>query len=148
MAITPEILEQFRSVVSREGLITAPEELRTYECDGLTNFRVMPLAVLFSLSRWIELSLFPYAIILQVTPIVAIALDRHCGPAVRRIACRRLLPADDGASRTSVRPAGAGRGRAVDGREEGLLAPRLRADEFRERDSVALTVNESRMPDP
>ncbi|MBS0520027.1 MAG: ABC transporter permease [Proteobacteria bacterium] len=31
------------------------------------------LAVLFSLSRWIELSFFPYAIILQVTPIVAIA---------------------------------------------------------------------------
>ena len=31
------------------------------------------LAVLFSLSRWLELSLFPYAIILQVTPIVAIA---------------------------------------------------------------------------
>jgi NitT/TauT family transport system permease protein len=31
------------------------------------------LAVLFSLSRWVELSLFPYAIILQVTPIVAIA---------------------------------------------------------------------------
>ena len=31
------------------------------------------LAVLFSLSRWIELSLFPYAVILQVTPIVAIA---------------------------------------------------------------------------
>ena len=30
-------------------------------------------AILFSLSRWIELSLFPYAIILQVTPIVAIA---------------------------------------------------------------------------
>ncbi len=31
------------------------------------------LAVLFSLSRWVELSFFPYAIILQVTPIVAIA---------------------------------------------------------------------------
>jgi NitT/TauT family transport system permease protein len=31
------------------------------------------LAVLFSLSRWIELALFPYAIVLQVTPIVAIA---------------------------------------------------------------------------
>jgi NitT/TauT family transport system permease protein len=31
------------------------------------------LAVLFSLSRWLELALFPYAIILQVTPIVAIA---------------------------------------------------------------------------
>ena len=31
------------------------------------------LAVLFSLSRWVELSLFPFAVVLQVTPIVAIA---------------------------------------------------------------------------
>lgn len=31
------------------------------------------LAILFSQSKWIELSLFPYAVILQVTPIVAIA---------------------------------------------------------------------------
>ena len=31
------------------------------------------LAILFSLSRTIEISLFPYAVILQVTPIVAIA---------------------------------------------------------------------------
>ena len=31
------------------------------------------LAILFSLSRWIEMSLFPYAVTLQVTPIVAIA---------------------------------------------------------------------------
>jgi NitT/TauT family transport system permease protein len=31
------------------------------------------LAVLFTLSRWIELALFPFAVILQVTPIVAIA---------------------------------------------------------------------------
>lgn len=31
------------------------------------------LAVLFSLSRWVELALFPFAVILQVTPIVAIA---------------------------------------------------------------------------
>jgi glycolate oxidase len=45
MAITPEILEQLRSVVGRDGLITAPEELRTYECDGLTAFRAVPGAV-------------------------------------------------------------------------------------------------------
>ena len=31
------------------------------------------LAILFAQSRWIEASLFPYAVILQVTPIVAIA---------------------------------------------------------------------------
>ena len=31
------------------------------------------LAILFSLSRWVEMSFFPYAVILQVTPIIAIA---------------------------------------------------------------------------
>lgn len=31
------------------------------------------LALLFALSRWVEISLFPFAIVLQVTPIVAIA---------------------------------------------------------------------------
>ncbi len=39
------ILDQFRAVVGR-GLITEPSQLHTYECDGLTNFRVLPLAVL------------------------------------------------------------------------------------------------------
>jgi NitT/TauT family transport system permease protein len=31
------------------------------------------LAILFTQSKWLELSLFPYAVVLQVTPIVAIA---------------------------------------------------------------------------
>ena len=31
------------------------------------------LAMVFALSKWVELSLFPFAIVLQVTPIVAIA---------------------------------------------------------------------------
>jgi glycolate oxidase len=37
-------IEALRSLVG-DGLITSREELRTYECDGLTNFRVVPLAV-------------------------------------------------------------------------------------------------------
>src|SRR6184192_1840907 len=40
------ILDQFRSIVGDRGLISSPEELHTYECDGLTNMRVMPRAVL------------------------------------------------------------------------------------------------------
>lgn len=39
------ILEEFRSIVGQAGLITEAEQLHTYECDGLTNFRVMPAAV-------------------------------------------------------------------------------------------------------
>ncbi len=40
------ILDEFRTIVDGRGLISSPEELHTYECDGLTNFRVMPRAVL------------------------------------------------------------------------------------------------------
>jgi glycolate oxidase len=40
------ILEEFHNLVGDRGIISSPEELHTYECDGLTNFRVMPLAVL------------------------------------------------------------------------------------------------------
>jgi glycolate oxidase len=38
-------LEVLRRIVGPSGLILRPDELRTYECDGLTNFRQMPLAV-------------------------------------------------------------------------------------------------------
>jgi len=40
------LLNEFGSIVGKRGLICSPEELHTYECDGLTNFRVLPGAVL------------------------------------------------------------------------------------------------------
>jgi glycolate oxidase len=40
------IFRELRAIVRERGMITSPEELHTYECDGLTNFRVMPRAVL------------------------------------------------------------------------------------------------------
>ncbi len=43
-------LAEFRAIVGPEGLITQPEQLHTYECDGLTNFRVMPAAVVLPTS--------------------------------------------------------------------------------------------------
>src|ERR1700736_1769564 len=45
------ILDALRSAVEAgnteqmSGLITAPNKLQTYECDGLTNFRTIPSAV-------------------------------------------------------------------------------------------------------
>ena len=42
----PGVLNKFRSIVGDRGLVSSPEELHTYECDGLTNFRVLPRAVL------------------------------------------------------------------------------------------------------
>jgi len=40
------IFNELREIVGPRGLITSREELHTYECDGLTNFRVLPRAVL------------------------------------------------------------------------------------------------------
>ena len=40
------IIQELRAIVGPRGLITSAEELHTYECDALTNFRVMPLGVL------------------------------------------------------------------------------------------------------
>ncbi len=40
------LLQQFRAILGPHALICSPEELHTYECDALTNFRVLPTAVL------------------------------------------------------------------------------------------------------
>ena len=45
----------------------------TFEGLALAVIGGVGLAVLFNRSRWIERSLYPYAVILQVTPVVAIA---------------------------------------------------------------------------
>src|SRR5947209_8692974 len=44
------ILDELRTAVDGRGLISSSEELKTYECDGLTNFRVQPCAVLLPTS--------------------------------------------------------------------------------------------------
>jgi glycolate oxidase len=43
--VNPNTLEEFRQILGPHGLISSSEEMRTYECDGLTNFRVVPSAV-------------------------------------------------------------------------------------------------------
>ena len=64
-------LEELRQLVGSAGLIVQPDELRTYECDGLTNFRQMPLAVVLPSKGE------------QVSPILA-ACNRYQVPFVAR----------------------------------------------------------------
>ncbi|HLI85306.1 MAG TPA: FAD-linked oxidase C-terminal domain-containing protein [Bryobacteraceae bacterium] len=45
MPLSAEILHRFEAVVGARGVISAPDELRTYECDGLTAYRAAPGAV-------------------------------------------------------------------------------------------------------
>jgi glycolate oxidase len=43
--LTASQIAGLRAAVGVDGLITGPSQLQTYECDGLTNFRMMPEAV-------------------------------------------------------------------------------------------------------
>ncbi len=40
------VIDELKAITGASGLITDREQLRTYECDGLTNFRRVPQAVL------------------------------------------------------------------------------------------------------
>jgi glycolate oxidase len=44
-ALEPAAVREFEATLADDQLITAPEALRTYECDGLTNRRVVPALV-------------------------------------------------------------------------------------------------------
>jgi NitT/TauT family transport system permease protein len=57
-------------ILSRSLLTTL---LTTFEGFIAAGVGGVALALLFNQSRWLEYSLFPYAIILQVTPVIAIA---------------------------------------------------------------------------
>jgi glycolate oxidase len=43
--VFPDQIAELRRTVGDEGLITARNQLQTYECNGLTNFSVVPAAV-------------------------------------------------------------------------------------------------------
>ena len=48
--VTAEVRREIGGLVSEGGLIAEPAQLRTYECDGLTGFRVVPALVVLPVS--------------------------------------------------------------------------------------------------
>jgi len=46
MSLSAALAAEFRAILGPTGFLCEPEELRTYECDALTNMRALPLAVL------------------------------------------------------------------------------------------------------
>jgi NitT/TauT family transport system permease protein len=65
----------------------------TFEALGLAVIGGVALAILFSQSRLVEYSLYPYAVILQVTPVIAIApvLLIYLSPSVAVLACAWIV---------------------------------------------------------
>ncbi len=48
--LDPSAREELRQVVGADWVLTDPDQLRTYECDGLTGWRAVPLAVVLPAS--------------------------------------------------------------------------------------------------
>ena len=51
MPSVPRIVEEFESVVGRDGCLHRPEDLLVYECDALTLHAATPTAVVLPQSR-------------------------------------------------------------------------------------------------
>ena len=47
----PELLDRFREIVGEDGMLSAPDELLVYECDGYVVEKKVPDVVLFPTSR-------------------------------------------------------------------------------------------------
>jgi glycolate oxidase len=50
MSLDQRILNELREIVGVDGLVSAPEQLRTYESDGLTSYRSVPAALVLPTS--------------------------------------------------------------------------------------------------
>ena len=48
--LEPRIVVELRNIVGADGVIDKHEQLRTYESDGLTNFRIVPALVVLPTS--------------------------------------------------------------------------------------------------
>ena len=74
--ILPGPWQIFRTLIADWGTLSGSLVI-TLQITGLALLAAVvlgiALSILFTQSKWLEMSLFPYAIILQVTPIVAIA---------------------------------------------------------------------------
>ncbi len=74
--VLPGPLAVLQSLVGDWGVLSqslATTLLTTLEGFIAASIGGIALALLFNLSKWLEYSLFPYAVILQVTPVIAIA---------------------------------------------------------------------------
>jgi glycolate oxidase len=105
-------LNEFRAIVGERGLISSPEELHTYECDGLTNFRVMPRAVLLPISvgqvqgvvRICHRELIPFVARGSGTGLSGGALPVHNGIVISLARMNRILDIDFPNARAVVEP--------------------------------------------
>src|SRR5258706_3413806 len=105
-------LEELRDILGPDGLISTSEEVRTYECDGLTNFRVKPIAVVLPTSteqvqgvlRICHRELIPFVTRGSCTGLSGGALPVTGGIVISLARMNRILEVDLANQRVVVEP--------------------------------------------
>ncbi len=108
----PYLVEELRAIVGTPGLITEPEQLHTYECDGLTNFRVMPAVVVLPASsqqvqevvRLCHRERIPFVARGSGTGLSGGALPMENGVLISLARLNHILEVDIANSRVTVEP--------------------------------------------
>ena len=111
-SVNERILKQFRRILGEHGVICEAEELRTYECDGLTNFRVPPQAVLLpdtaeqvqAIVRICHQEKIPFVARGSGTGLSGGALPVHNGVVISLARMNRILELDLANARIVVEP--------------------------------------------
>jgi glycolate oxidase len=106
------LLSELRSIAGPGGVISSLEELRTYDCDGLTNFRVIPRAVLLpesteqvqSIVRLCHRERIPFVARGSGTGLSGGALPVANGIVISLARMRRILEVDLPNARVVVEP--------------------------------------------
>jgi len=110
--VDARILQEFRAIVGPSGLISSSEDLHTYECDGLTNFRVLPVAVLLpanaqqvqSIVRVCHAQRIPFVARGSGTGLSGGALPVENGIVISLARMNRILAVDIPNARVTVEP--------------------------------------------
>jgi glycolate oxidase len=108
----PRLLRRLGQIVGEKALLIEPEQLRTYECDGLTNFRVVPAAVVIpstasqvqEIVRLCHAEGVPFVARGSGTGLSGGALPAHGGIVISLTRLNRILEVDLANSRVVVEP--------------------------------------------
>src|SRR5262245_56723839 len=107
-----QLIPRMTEICGRDGVVSDPSELRTYECDGLTSHRVIPALVLLprtaqevaAVVRECAAAKVPFVARGSGTGLSGGALPHADGVLIVTIRMRRIIAIDPASQRAIVEP--------------------------------------------
>ena len=112
MSLSPELVRAFETALGTGSIIREPDELKTYECDGLTGYRVVPALVVLPRStrevqaavRLCHAHVLPFVARGAGTGLSGGAVPEAGGVVISLARMNRILEVDLESGRVTVEP--------------------------------------------